>query len=241
MSCWALVPIKSRADCKGRLAGWLAPAVRLDIVRTMLGTVLAALRESRSIDRVAVVSPERDSVPEDVLVIGDSGRGLNSALDAARTELVARGADELVVLPADLPLLTAADVDLLVTQGRRAGFALATDADGTGTNALYLSRPGVFRFGFGTGSRSRHLEEAARLGWTAEVVCTRGLEFDLDRAEDLAWLRAQGDARFASQQVLQNGDTWLPQTRFGLSRLLLQGSGRTAPRRSCCATCRLSR
>jgi 2-phospho-L-lactate/phosphoenolpyruvate guanylyltransferase len=215
MSCWALVPIKARADCKGRLAGWLVPAARLEVVRAMLGTVLAALRDSRSIDRVAVVSPQRDSIPTDVLVIGDAGRGLNSALDAARMELIARGADELVVLPADLPLLTAADVDLLVTQGRRAGFALATDAAGTGTNALYLSRPEVFRFGFGTGSRSRHLDEAARLGWTVELVGTRGLEFDLDRAEDLAWLRARGDARFAFQQVLQNGDAWLPQTRFG--------------------------
>jgi 2-phospho-L-lactate guanylyltransferase len=215
MSRWALVPIKSRADCKGRLADWLAPVVRLDVVRGMLETVLAALRESRSIERVAVVSPERDSVPEDVLVIGDSGRGLNSALDMARTELVARGAGELVVLPADLPLLAAADVDLLVTRGRRAGFALATDAEGSGTNALYLSRPAAFRFSFGMGSRVRHLEEAARLGLAAETVCRRGLEFDLDRVEDLAWLRDQGDARFAFQQVLRSGDAWLSQTRFG--------------------------
>lgn len=215
MSCWALVPIKSRAECKGRLAGWLAPAERLQVVRDMAGRVLAALREARSVDFTAVVSPERDSVPMDVLVLHDPGQGLNSALDFARRELVERGADELLVLPADLPLITAADIDLLVATGRRKGFALATDLSRSGTNALYLAPPGEFGFHFGPGSRRQHLEEAARLGWDAQVVRARGLEFDLDSWEDLAYLRAQGDARFASLQLLRAGGAWLPQTRFG--------------------------
>ena len=215
MSCWALVPIKSRAECKGRLAGWLAPAERLRIVREMAGRVLAAARETRWIDHVAVVSPERDSVPMDVLVLDDPGCGLNPALDFARNKLVDRGADELVVLPADLPLVTAADIDLLVTLGRRTGFALATDTACTGTNALFLKPADGFRFQFGPDSRRQHLAEASRLGWSPEFARTRGLEFDLDRVEDLICLRAQGDTRVASLQLLPAGGAWLLQTRFG--------------------------
>jgi 2-phospho-L-lactate/phosphoenolpyruvate guanylyltransferase len=215
MSCWALVPIKARPDCKGRLSGWLGPSARLDVVRAMVDRVLAALREARTIDGIAVVTPERDSVPADVLVLADPGRGLNAALDSGRHALLACGADELVVLHADLPLVTAPEVELLVTRGRRTGFALASDTVCTGTNALYLATPGTFRFHFGVDSRRLHLEEAARLGLSVELVRARGLEFDLDRGEDLMQLRTQGDARFASLKLLPAGVAWLPQTRCG--------------------------
>ena len=215
MSCWALVPIKARAECKGRLAGCLSPAERLGMVRELAGRVLAAARGSCSIDHVAVVTPERDCVPMDVLVIDDPGGGLNPALEFARHALLARGADELVVLPADLPLVTPADIDLFVARGRRTGFAIATDASYTGTNALFLRPTCAFRFQFGPDSRRHHLAEGARLGWTTEPVRTRGLEFDLDRVEDLNHLRAQGDAYFASVQLFPAGGAWLPQTRFG--------------------------
>lgn len=215
MTCWALVPIKARTECKGRLAGCLAPSERLGIVREMAARVLAAARKSHSIDHVAVVTPERDCVPMDVLVIDDPGGGLNPALDFARQQLIARGADELVVLPADLPLVTAADIELLVARGRQTGFALATDTACTGTNALFLRPTDAFRFQFGPESRRHHVAEGARLGWTTEPVRTRGLEFDLDRVEDLNHLRAQGDAYFASVQMFPAGGAWLPQTRFG--------------------------
>jgi len=215
MSCWALIPIKARAECKGRLAGWLAPQERLVVVREMAGRVLAATRGTRSIDHVAVVTPERDCVPLDVLVIDAPGRGLNPALDFARHELLARGADELVVLPADLPLVTSADIDLLVARGRHTGFAFATDAACTGTNALFLKQADAFRFQFGPDSRRHHIAEGARLGWVAESVRTRGLEFDLDRVEDLMQLRALGDACVESMQLFPAGGAWLPQTRFG--------------------------
>ena len=163
MSCWALVPIKARAECKGRLAGCLAPAERLGMVRKMADRVVAAAHGSRSIDHVAVVTPERDCVPMDVLVLDDPGGGLNPALEFARHELLARGADELVVLPADLPLVTAADIDLLVARGRQTGFAFATDTACTGTNALFLKPADAFRFRFGPDSRRHHLAEGR--GW----------------------------------------------------------------------------
>ena len=40
MSCWAIVPIKSRAHCKRRLAATLRPAERVEFVRRMLDHVL---------------------------------------------------------------------------------------------------------------------------------------------------------------------------------------------------------
>jgi 2-phospho-L-lactate guanylyltransferase len=213
LNCWALVPIKARPECKRRLSGWLSPSERVDIVQEMVGRVLSALRDAKSIDRIAIVTPQRDLLHPDVLVLGDPGRGLNSALDSARRELVGRSIDELVVLHADLPFVTAADIELLVSRGRRTGLALASDTAGSGTNALYLASPAAFRFHFGVDSCRLHLREGARLGLAAELVRTRGLEFDLDTGEDLLHLRAQGDSRFASLNIRPAGGAWLPPTR----------------------------
>lgn len=183
--CWALVPVKRRTDCKSRLAGRLGAEARLSLVRFMLEHVLESLAAAPSIGRIAVVSPERDSVPPEIAVLGDAGRGLNQALNDAQRELLAQGASELVVLPGDLPLVTAEDIEALVRQGRQTGFALATDVAGTGTNALYLRPAAGFRFRFGPGSCRRHVAEAIRLGLRPGFVRARGLEFDVDATDDL--------------------------------------------------------
>lgn len=215
MSSWGLVAIKARSECKGRLAASLQPPARLALARLMLDAVLTALRDARTVEHVAVVTPERDTVPPDVLVIEDRGRGLNAALEYARSTLVDLGAGELVVLPADLPLVTASDVDLLVRRGRRTGLALACDAAGHGTNALYLAPPAPFRFAFGPESCSRHLEEAARLSRVPDVVRSPRLGFDVDRDVDLVSLRELGDARFVPLFRSADGEPWRRQMHCG--------------------------
>jgi 2-phospho-L-lactate guanylyltransferase len=199
MTCWALLPLKRRAACKQRLAGQLSPAERLQLVRLMLARVIGAVRQSKRIDAIALVSEERDTVAAEIPVLHDAGDGLNGALDAARLMLLQRGADELVVLPADLPFVTAADIDALVEAGRRAGCALATDRAGLGTNALWLPARMPFRFQFGPGSRRRHFEEAERLGLTPALVSLPGLAFDVDGPDDL---------RFLSPGFSSRGNQW---------------------------------
>src|SRR3979490_803070 len=65
MSTWALIPIKPRASCKTRLASILAPDHRIAVVRALLRHVLSTLRATPGIDRIALVSSERDGVPDD--------------------------------------------------------------------------------------------------------------------------------------------------------------------------------
>jgi len=196
MSCWALVPIKRRSAAKKRLAARLSPAQRLQLTRLMLEGVVAALRDARCIDAVAFVSCERDTVPADFAVLPDAGGGLNAALDGARQSLIGKGASEIVVLPADLPLVTGAEIDALVESGRAAGFALASDRAGRGTNALYLQARTPFRFQFGKDSRARHLDEAVAAGFEPVVVDLPGLAFDVDDPEDLDRLLAELDPRY---------------------------------------------
>jgi 2-phospho-L-lactate/phosphoenolpyruvate guanylyltransferase len=217
MTCWALVPVKRRAACKQRLAGQLSPEQRLQLVRQMLAGVVDAVRQSKCVDALAFVSEERDTIPAGIRLLPDAGAGLNSALAAARQALIGRGAEELVVLPADLPFVTGPDIDVLVEAGRGAGCALATDRAGLGTNALWLPAHAPIRFQFGPGSRLRHVEEAERLGLAPALVSLPGLAFDVDGPDDLDELLERGDPRYLFMGSSSGGNRWpvRRQKRFG--------------------------
>jgi len=186
-----LIAVKERSHGKTRLAEALPPRARVQLVRSMLAAVLSAARGAQTVRQIIVVSPERDTVPEKIPVLADSGECLNSALTQAHRVLREFGCREFVILPADLPNITAAEIDALVRAGRRGGFAIAPDAAGVGTNALCLVSAHPFRFQFGTVSRQLHLEEAQRTGLSAQVVRLPGLEFDVDSPADLHRLLGQ--------------------------------------------------
>jgi 2-phospho-L-lactate guanylyltransferase len=185
----ALVAINARALCKSRLTEVLAPPARLQLVRAMLEAVIHAARNARTLRQILVVSPERDCVPAQIPVLADPGGGLNAALSAAHRAVHEFGCEEVVVLPADLPHVTGADIDALVRAGRRGGFAIAPDAAGVGTNALYLDTPQPFRFRFGPDSARLHLEQAHGMGLDPQRVQLAGLEFDVDCPKDLHRLK----------------------------------------------------
>ena len=83
-----LVAIKARAQCKSRLAEVLAPAARVQLVRSMLEAVLGGRRNAQTVRQILVVSPERDCVPAEIPVLADTGGGLNGALSAAHRRCV---------------------------------------------------------------------------------------------------------------------------------------------------------
>jgi 2-phospho-L-lactate guanylyltransferase len=187
----ALIAIKQRVRCKTRLSETLTSTARLQLVRSMLAAVLSAAGAARTVRQIVVVSPERDTVPADVPVIVDTGEDLNSALTEAHRVLLEFGWREVVILPADLPTITAADIDGLTRAGRIGGFAIAPDTAGSGTNALCLVSAQAFRFQFGLGSQRLHLREAERMGLSPEVVRLPGLQFDVDSPADLSRLDGQ--------------------------------------------------
>lgn len=181
----ALIAIKERVRCKTRLAEVLTPPARIELVRSMLNAVLAAAGNAQAVHQVIVISPERDTVPAEVPVLADTGESLNSALVNAHALLREFGCGEVVILPADLPKITGAEIDELVRAGRAGGFAIAPDAAGAGTNALCLVSSKPFHFQFGPDSRRLHVSEAGRLGLSAQEVRLPGLELDVDAPADL--------------------------------------------------------
>jgi 2-phospho-L-lactate guanylyltransferase len=128
-----------------------------------------------------------------VSLVSDPGTGLNDALRAGRDAAVAAGATAVLMLPADLPLLStaslegllvAADATLAAGDGRPVVVIAPADAR-NGTNAMLLSPPSIIEPHFGLDSFAAHLRAAAEVESSVQIVDDPLISFDLDTPDDL--------------------------------------------------------
>ncbi len=199
-SIFAAVPVKDLFGTKSRLAPLLDPGSRAGLTLYMMKRVISVLRRGGiSEDKLCVVSPDRlvlqTAAEAGAVPLAQSSTGLNPALDEARQWAISGGASSLLVLPADLPLLTADDVEGLLAAGEEASVAISSDASGTGTNALLLRPPGAMPFLFGSGSYRAHLEAARQRGLRVRECDLANVSFDIDTIEDLSKLDISGGIR----------------------------------------------
>lgn len=114
---------------------------------------------------------------------------LNAALTQATAWAADQGASAVLILPADLPLVTATDVAALWQASQHLYSALAMviapDRWDQGTNALLVRPPGALHYQFGTNSFQRHCEQARQLGMAWHVQRSPGLDLDVDIPDDL--------------------------------------------------------
>jgi 2-phospho-L-lactate guanylyltransferase len=190
MTCWVVTPIKAPDDCKTRLRAALPDPARRELVARMLRHVVEAAGRTPGVDEVLLIGPSRHGLPAAIRLLDDPGGGLNAALAAALRAAVSAGVERLVIVAADLPQVSEADLAALAGAGT---IAIAPDRSGTGTNALSLPLPAAagFRFRYGEGSFAAHDAEARRLGLPLQVVRSASLGLDIDEPEDLAALPAQ--------------------------------------------------
>lgn len=179
MTWTAIVPIKPPDARKTRLEGF-DPAHRRELTERLLDHVLSTLRGHADVGEVLVLSHQ---AREGFRWVEDHGRGLNEELEAARTALAA----DVLIVHADLPVVSGADISELLGVAARLGGALAPDRHRTGTNALALRRDLPFALHFGRDSCALH---AAQLPAGA-MVERPGLALDIDTPDDLLMLEAR--------------------------------------------------
>lgn len=182
----ALIPAKTLAGAKSRLAGALSSAEREDLVEAMLRHVIGAAMAANAIDQIVMLGRRSPAYPL-LDIIDDPGGGLNMALRHGIASVAKRGAGRVVILAGDLPLLEPAEVDQLATLEPDT-IAVASDRHGTGTNALSLPLPSAldFRFAYGPGSFAEHRREVQRLGLRLVAIEAAGLARDIDDPANLA-------------------------------------------------------
>ena len=189
---WAVVPVKPFARTKGRLAPLLSKDERETLAGAMLTDVLSALGRARKLAGVVVVTGDSKAAEmarkANAHVIHDAeNTGTTAAVAKAARELADAGCDGILVVPADVPQITAADVDAIVAahRGPRAVTLVQASVDG-GTNALACSPPDAIRFCFGDDSFRQHRDAAKTASIVPAVLKLSRLEQDIDRPDDLA-------------------------------------------------------
>jgi 2-phospho-L-lactate guanylyltransferase len=181
---------------KMRLAGVLTPDERRQLIVTMLQDVTRALDAAEDVTQRSVITSDRSIVPPGWQYLEDPGLGLNGALQLVSRDQAA-GADlGLLVLPGDIPFVTAAEVADLTAAHDSGVLAIAPDWADIGTNGLALA-PGAIDFCFGAQSFGAHTRAAQSAGLTVTAVHRRGLACDIDEPAHLETLLRDGGTRYA--------------------------------------------
>ncbi|HET7121262.1 MAG TPA: 2-phospho-L-lactate guanylyltransferase [Solirubrobacterales bacterium] len=190
MNAAAVLPVKRFDAAKQRLAAGIDDERRRELAEAMVADVLEAIGAARTIDRVIVVSGEplaqelaaaagAEVVPDPE----DAGHVEAALAGIARAEV--EGAEAVVLLPGDCPLLDPRELDRLLTGVPAPYVGIVPDRHGTGTNGLLLCPPGAIAPAFGEGSRERHVEAARAAGVPFGIEELPSIELDLDTPADV--------------------------------------------------------
>jgi len=190
----AIVPVGSLEGAKSRLGDSLDAEERRDLTIRLLIRTLDAIGHTPGIAETIVVTPDdevrRLAGTAGARPIQQRSQGLNRGLREAREEAIAGGADAILIVPIDLPLLSpAALAGLLAPLADRidAGpvVVIVPDRHGRGTNALLVAPPDAIEFQFGGDSRAAHADCAREVGARLVELPRSPLTLDLDTPDDL--------------------------------------------------------
>lgn len=191
MTLWAIVPVKPLRRGKSRLAGLLTESERADLNSRLLAHTLDTLTAIPEIENVLVISRDQAALAlardHGARTVQENGAPhLNVAL--TRATIIARqySTRGVLIIPADLPLITAEDVRLMLERVKQPPVVVvAPDRHHQGTNALLVCPAGFIEYDFGPGSFQRHCDRALQAGARLEICELPSLALDVDLPEDL--------------------------------------------------------
>lgn len=187
----AVIPVKSLAASKSRLASVFTRGELELLCLAMLEDLLAALLETPAVERVAVATPDNRAA-ELARRLGAEALhgpdpGLKAAIDGAAEKLHLLDTSPLLVVLGDLPDAQPEELQRLFdTLEEMDGPAavLAPSSDG-GTSALLRRPHDAMPSCFGPQSAARHREAAKAAGVPLRQVTLPSLDLDLDSVEDI--------------------------------------------------------
>jgi len=173
----------------------------------MLHDVLTALHRWKDRPPLALVTSDPYAVKlggeyKFEIIPDPDNPGETGAIEMATRICVERGADNTLVIPADIPLIQAWELEEILKHAPAEGSVLVPAADGRGTNAAFRRPANLFPLRFGNDSFKPHHAAAQATGKPCVVLKLPGIAVDVDNPSDLQQLmslpgktRAQALAR----------------------------------------------
>ncbi len=201
MKVVALIPVKGFRNAKQRLSPLLGSRDREALAEAMFRDVLRQTLAARRLNATFVVTGN-DTVAGIADAIGAevireaSERGETDAVDFARRQLKAAGWEAVLIIPGDMPLLCARDLDEILSQlpeGTGAPFALLVPShDRMGTNALLLAPADIIKLRFGYDSFTYHMSQLSAQKLPLRFSENEHIALDIDEPKDLQRFLAMG-------------------------------------------------
>jgi len=196
-----LIPVKNLESAKQRLSPVLDSTERRALAEAMIEDVFEAVGAWRKRPQVLIVSSDdfANTLARryDFEVLKDEKNGgETNAVQIATHACVQRGARFSLVIPGDVPLVTAAELQQIMDSAPSHGSLLVPAWDGRGTNAAFRAPADLFPLRFGNDSFQPHLRAAQATGESCVTVRLPGLAIDVDNPPDLNQLvAAPGNTR----------------------------------------------
>lgn len=191
---YLLIPVKDLSQAKQRLRGLLTQEERTRLAWAMCENTFAAASQACLADRIAIVTlyPPAIELAKKYgmeVILETEQISESASVDFGSREAKARGAETVLRLPIDLPLVSGADIDRILESP--AEVVMVPSRDGTGTNALLRRPPDLFPSHFGPESLQKHRAEAERRGARWKVIACENIALDIDDPTDLTFFLQQ--------------------------------------------------
>jgi 2-phospho-L-lactate guanylyltransferase len=202
-----LVPVKHLAHAKQRLAPVADQTARTELAQAMLLDVLGTLATWGNPAEVSLVTNDPFALQlaqqfHFAVISDDANRSETDAIELATHVCESRGVHSTLVIPADIPLIQAWEIEEILECAPAEGSVLVPAADGRGTNAAWRRPAGLFPLRFGNDSFKPHLAAAHATQKPCVVLSLPGIALDVDGPSDLAQLAAApGETR--AQQLIR--------------------------------------
>ena len=210
-----LVPVKKLANAKQRLAPVADQLARTELAQAMLFDMLETLGTWERRPEIALVTSDPFALDLarqfKLQVIADNAnRGETDAIEMATRICESRGVQSTLVIPGDIPLMQASELEAILQARPAEGSVLVPSADGRGTNAAWRRPAGLFPLRFGNNSFKPHLAAARATQKPCIVLSLPGIALDVDNPADLVQLAAAPGQTRAQRLVRQWNSPDLP-------------------------------
>lgn len=203
-----LIPFKSLATAKQRLAEALDARQRSQLAEAMLRDVMAAAAGVKDRIGVALVTGDvqAQEIAKDldfVLIEDTRNESETDAIEMATVWSEAQGYDTTIVVPADIPLIAPEELHRVLDAAPEEGAVFVPAHDRRGSNCILRRPASIIPLRFGNDSFLPHCEAMKKTGKELVILEMPGIGLDIDNPHELELLvNREGQTR--AQRLLRS-------------------------------------